>query len=215
MKPVLLNRTKVLHELRQHYKTHKDAIRTRLSEFRAVPPSEYFYELAYCLLTPQSSAAHAEQTVIQLRDARFHVQDIDPEPILRCKANYIRFHRTKTKRLLQMKEQYPYISQKLAEPADAFDNREWLVMHVMGLGYKEATHFLRNIGKNDGLAILDRHILRTLKRLGVIRVIPKSMNKKHYFEIEKQFKRSANDIGIVLDELDLVIWSMGTGEIRK
>jgi N-glycosylase/DNA lyase len=215
MKSVLLNRTQVLDELSHHYAMHKDAIRTRLLEFKSVPPSEYFFELAYCLLTPQSSAAHAELAVAQLREVGFHTQNIDPEPILRCKLNYIRFHRTKTKRLLQMKEQYSDIAQKLAEPATAFDNREWLVMHVMGLGYKEATHFLRNIGKNDGLAILDRHILRTLKRLGIIRVIPKSMNKKHYFEIEKQFQRLADGIGIALDELDLVIWSMGTGEIRK
>jgi N-glycosylase/DNA lyase len=215
MKSVLLNRTDVLDELRQHYEMHKDAIRTRLLEFKSVPASEYFFELAYCLLTPQSSAAHADLAVAQLREAGFQVQEIDPEPILRSKLNYVRFHRTKSKRLLQMKEKYPDIAQKLAAPATAMDNREWLVMHVMGLGYKEATHFLRNIGKNDGLAILDRHILRTLKCLGVMHEIPKSMNKKHYFEIENQFKIFAKNIGIVLDELDLVIWSMGTGEIRK
>ena len=114
-----------------------------------------------------------------------------------------------------MKEQFSGIAQKLSEPASAFDLREWLVMHVMGLGYKEATHFLRNIGKNNGLAILDRHILRMLKRLGVVHSIPNSINKKQYLEIEHRFKMFANDIGIVLDELDLVFWSMGTGEIRK
>jgi N-glycosylase/DNA lyase len=215
MKSVPLNRTNVLDELRQHYEMHKDAIHTRLLEFKSVPPSEYFFELAYCLLTPQSSAAHAEQAVTQLREVGFQVQDIDPEPILRCKLNYIRFHRTKTERLLQMKKQFPDIAQKLAIPDTAFNNREWLVLHVIGLGYKEATHFLRNIGKNDGLAILDRHILRALKRLGVIHTTPKTMNKKHYLKIENKFKKFANNIGIILDELDLVIWSMGTGEIRK
>ena len=85
----------------------------------------------------------------------------------------------------------------------------------MGLGYKEATHFLRNIGKNDGLAILDRHILRTLQQLGVVDSIPNSISKKQYLEIELRFKIFANNIGIVLDVLDLVFWSMGTGEIRK
>jgi N-glycosylase/DNA lyase len=114
-----------------------------------------------------------------------------------------------------MKEQFFDIAQKLSEPASAFDLREWLVMHIMGLGYKEATHFLRNIGKNNGLAILDRHILRTLERLGVVYSIPNSISKKQYLEIEQRFKMFADDIGIVLDELDLVFWSMGTGEIRK
>jgi N-glycosylase/DNA lyase len=114
-----------------------------------------------------------------------------------------------------MKEQFSVIAQKLSEPASAFDLREWLVTHIIGLGYKEATHFLRNIGKNDGLAILDRHILRTLERLGVVDSIPNSINKNQYLEIEQRFKIFANGIGIALDELDLVFWSKSTGEIRK
>jgi N-glycosylase/DNA lyase len=209
------SKIKLLDEIKHHHLTHKEAIRVRLSEFQSVPPSEYFYELSYCLLTPQSSAAHAEEAVAQLREARFLFQNIDPEPILRRKEHYIRFHRTKKRHLLHMKEHYFDIAQKISEPASAFDLREWLVMYVMGLGYKEATHFLRNIGKNDGLAILDRHILRILERLEIIDSIPKSINKKQYLEIEQRFMMFAIDIGIVLDELDLVFWSMGTGEIRK
>jgi N-glycosylase/DNA lyase len=215
MKTVSLDKIKLLDELQHHYLTHKEAIRVRLSEFQSIPPSEYFYELTYCLLTPQSSAAHAEQAVAQLRDAGFRSQHINPEPILRRKEHYIRFHKTKTRHLLQMKKQFSDIAQKLSEPASASDLREWLVTHIIGLGYKEATHFLRNIGKNDGLAILDRHILRTLERLGIVDSIPNSISKKQYLEIEQRFKMFANDIGIVLDELDLVFWSMGTGEIRK
>ncbi len=215
MKTAPLDKIKLLDEIEHHYLTHKEAIRVRLSEFQSIPPSEYFYELTYCLLTPQSSAAHAEQAVAQLRNAGFHSQYTDPEPILRRKKYYIRFHRTKTRHLILMKKEFSVIAQKLSEPASAFDLREWLVMHIIGLGYKEATHFLRNIGKNNGLAILDRHILRTLERLGVIDSIPNSINKNRYLEIEQRFKIFSYNIGIVLDELDLVLWSMGTGEIRK
>jgi N-glycosylase/DNA lyase len=114
-----------------------------------------------------------------------------------------------------MKDQFPVIAQKLSEQVSALDLREWLVKNVLGLGYKEASHFLRNIGKNDGLAILDRHILRNLNRLGVIDSIPKSISKKHYLEIERCFSKFSLDLGIALDELDLVFWSMETGEIRK
>jgi N-glycosylase/DNA lyase len=215
MKTIPPDKIKLLDEVEHHYLIYKEAIRVRLLEFQSVLPSEYFYELTYCLLTPQSSAAHAEQAVAQLRDAGFRSQNIDPEPFLRRKEYYIRFHRTKTRHLLHMKEQFSDIAQKLSEPASASDLREWLVMHIIGLGYKEATHFLRNIGKNDGLAILDRHILRMLERLGVVDSIPNSISKKHYLEIEQRFKIFAHSIGIVLDELDLVFWSMNTGEIRK
>jgi N-glycosylase/DNA lyase len=85
----------------------------------------------------------------------------------------------------------------------------------MGLGYKEATHFLRNIGLNGGLAILDRHILRNLKRYGAIRSVPTSLSRKKYLSVERSFARFSERIGITLDELDLVFWSMETGVIRK
>jgi len=204
-----------LDELARSYKERRTPIRKRLKEFSEVQPSDYFYELVYCLLTPQSSAKHAEQVVSLLRTAGFHKKSINPVPFLRRKECYIRFHNTKSQHLLRMKVQFPAIAQKLSEPVLALELREWLVKNVLGLGYKEASHFLRNIGRNDGLAILDRHILRNLKRLGVIRSIPKSISKKHYLEIEQRFSRFAIDLGIAIDELDLVFWSMETGEILK
>jgi len=215
MKNFPKNRDSEIEEMMQIYKTRKEAIRTRLSEFSAVPPSEYFYELVYCLLTPQSSAMHAEQVADQLRKAGFQNQKINPEPFLRKKECYIRFHRVKSRYLIQLKDQFPLILEKIDKSKSAFELRDWLVKNVLGLGLKEATHLLRNIGKNDGLAILDRHILRNLKRLKVIQSIPKSISRKHYLKIEKRFAEFASDIGIVLDELDLVFWSMETGEIRK
>ncbi|RPI02060.1 MAG: DNA lyase [Ignavibacteriae bacterium] len=204
-----------LRELRQFYAGRQEAIRVRLSEFAAVQPAEYFYELLYCILTPQSSAEHAEQAVSLLEAADFRNHDINPEPILRRKDCYIRFHHTKSRHLLKMKDHFPVIAQKLSESVPASDLREWLVQHVLGLGYKEASHFLRNIGRNDGLTILDRHILRNLKRFGVISTIPKSLSKRNYIEIEQRFSQFAAHIGIAVDELDLVFWSMETGEIRK
>lgn len=209
------DKAKMLEDMMEIYTIRRNAIRIRLSEFAAVPPSKYFYELVYCLLTPQSSAQHAEQVVSLLVAAGFQNKRVNPEPFLRRKEWYIRFHKTKSRHLLQMKGQFPVIALKLSESDSAFELREWLVKNVLGIGYKEASHFLRNIGRNDGLAILDRHILRNLKRLGVIPSIPKSMSRKHYLEIEQRFSKFAVDRGMALDELDLVFWSMETGEIRK
>jgi N-glycosylase/DNA lyase len=199
----------------QAYKERRKLIKERLREFSEIMPSDYFYELAYCLLTPQSSAAHADMVVTALCSAGFHKKKMDPEPMLRRKECYIRFHRNKSRYLIMMKDQFDVIAQKLKEPASAFDLREWIVENVVGIGYKEATHFLRNIGKNEGLAILDRHILRNLKRLKVIRSVPKSISRKNYLQIEKRFSKFAEEVNIDLDELDLVFWSMETGEILK
>jgi N-glycosylase/DNA lyase len=166
-------------------------------------------------LTPQTKAEHAEAAVSKLRSLSFDTQPIDPEPILADRAHYIRFHKTKAQHLVRIKQTMEQISERLANGASSFELREWLVKNVKGFGYKEATHFLRNIGKNDGLAILDRHILRNLKRYGVIRSLPTSLSRKRYLAIERRFKQFADELGIPVDALDLLFWSMETGEIRK
>jgi N-glycosylase/DNA lyase len=204
-----------MEEVIRMYQERRPAIRQRLDEFSRIPPSEYFYELVYCLLTPQSSAVRASMAINSLRRAAFESRDIDPEPLLRRREHYIRFHKTKAKHLIRLKRQFPLIAAALAKQRAPSDLRKWLAENVSGLGYKEATHFLRNVGKNDCLAILDRHILRSLKRLGVIRSIPKFLNRRQYFEIERRFAEFAGNIGIPLDELDLLFWSIETGEIRK
>jgi N-glycosylase/DNA lyase len=195
--------------------SRREAIRRRLRDFRRVDPSEYFYELVYCLLTPQTSAENAGRVVDKLRELSFHALPVDPEPILRNRSAYIRFHRTKSNHLLKLKEEYPIILRSITPDIPPFELREWLVKNVSGLGYKEATHFLRNVGRSGGLAILDRHILRNLKRLGATRSLPKTLSRKKYLSIEQQFMRFAGRFGIALDELDLLFWSMETGIIRK
>ena len=204
-----------LERLQVLYQDRKEAIKRRLNEFCQVLPSDYFYELAYCLLTPQSSAVHAESVIAKLKSERFFETGFHPEHILRQKIHYVRFHRTKSKHLLRVREEFPDIVEMLQRETASNEMREWLVKNVKGLGYKEATHFLRNIGKNDGLAILDRHILRNLKRFGAIRSLPQTVSKKHYLRIEKKMQEFASRLSIPQDELDLLFWSMETGEIRK
>ena len=87
--------------------------------------------------------------------------------------------------------------------------------NLTGLGYKEAGHFLRNIGFGEKIAILDRHILRNLHALGVIDELPESISNKRYLEIEKKMAEFAGRIHIPLDHLDLLLWYKETGEIFK
>ncbi len=208
-------REKQLLELQALHAAKRDSIRNRLEEFRKVPPSDYFYEIAYCLLTPQTSAENAERVVRVLQRRLFHLHPFDPENILADRKMYIRFHATKSKRLLRLKNEFAPLLDVLSKNTDAFTLREWLVQNVLGLGYKEATHFLRNVGRNGGLAILDRHILRNLQRYGAVRSIPKSLTRKHYLRIERSFMKFSAQVGIPVDELDLLFWSMETGVIRK
>jgi len=196
------------------FEERRSDIRSRLKDFKRVPPSAYFYELVYCLLTPQSSAINAELAVQLLRHHDFFRSAINPEPLLHQKNFYIRFHKTKAKHLLAVKEQFTSIAEQLMVGASSTELRAWLVKNVKGLGWKEASHFLRNIGYSN-LAILDRHILKNLVRVNVLRQLPATLTPKRYLAIEKKFFKFAQQIGITMDELDLLFWSMETGQILK
>jgi N-glycosylase/DNA lyase len=88
-------------------------------------------------------------------------------------------------------------------------------MHIKGLGYKEASHFLRNIGLGDRIAILDRHILRNLVAFRVIPRLPRTMTPKQYLITEERMRQWAHKIRIPLAHLDLLLWFKEKGEIFK
>ncbi len=208
-------RYKETQSLLETYGRKRTSIRERLRQFRAVRTEDYFYELVYCFMTPQSSAVNAAKAQQTLMAFDFRNADVNPEPLLHQKDYYIRFHKTKAKLLKEMKGDYDDIFRAITSLHGAFEKREWLVNNVKGIGFKEATHFLRNIGLNDGLAILDRHILKNLKKHGVIRSLPKTLTKKNYLAIEARFQKFSGEIGIDIDELDLLFWSNEAGEILK
>jgi len=108
------------------------------------------------------------------------------------------------------------IRERLESFSDAQERRDWLVREkgIKGLGYKEASHFLRNVGYR-GYAILDKHVLRSLAELGLIDD-PKPPNTKlKYLTVEERFRNLTEHAGIDFDELDLVFWSIKTGVILK
>ena len=201
-------------DYRSHWHRHRDTIRTRIEEFRSVPPEEYHFELLYCLLTPQSKAKHAGEVVELLRRDGWPERELDPVPYLRDPERYIRFHNVKGARLLDVRRRWKEIEELLLSQSTAQQKRKELVEGVSGLGMKEASHFLRNIGHLD-LAIIDRHILTHLKRTGAIAEIPKTITPKRYLAIEEAFLQLARSWGMELQEVDLLFWSMEEGSVRK
>ncbi|HDD57123.1 MAG TPA: hypothetical protein ENF43_01225 [Thermoplasmatales archaeon] len=132
----------------------------------------------------------------------------------------VRFKKNKAKYIIEARKTFTReneirIKSVISSFSDSKKAREWLVKNVKGMGYKEASHFLRNIGFGEDLAILDRHILKNLRLLGVIEDIPKTLTKKRYMEIENKMRKFSRKIGIPLSHLDLLFWSKETGEIFK
>ena len=111
-------------------------------------------------------------------------------------------------------------SMRLRERLEGFrvasERRDWLAQdpRIKGLGYKEASHFLRNVGFK-GYGILDKHVVRCLAEMGVIKSAKPPTSRKNYMETEGRMREFADKVRIDFDELDLVLWSMKTGEVLK
>jgi len=210
-----------ISELKQFYEKQKDPVQKRLHEFRQVlerDDHDVFAELCFCLLTPQSSAKTCWAAVTRLKEKSLLLKGApdELEPLL----NDVRFNESKAKYIVQAREQFSKNGDLQVKPhlrsfVNNYELREWLVENVNGLGYKEASHFLRNVGLGEEFAILDRHILRNLKDFGVLPEIPTSLTKKRYLEIEEKVRRFSRQIGIPMGELDLLLWSKETGWIFK
>ncbi len=208
-------------ELRQLYQKQKQPIHNRLQEFKNIlqlDDHDVFAELCFCLLTPQSSAKTCWGAVNRLKERSLLLKG-EPgelEPLLRD----VRFNESKAKYIVEARNQFSKNGGLRVKPhlnsfLNPFELREWLAENVKGLGYKESSHFLRNIGLGEEFAILDRHILRNLKDLGVLPEIPVTLTKKRYLEIEEKVRRFSKEIGIPMADLDLLLWSKETGWIFK
>lgn len=192
----------------KNYSKYKKEIKTRLKEFKN--NKDLFYELCFCILTPQSKALNADYCIQELKKNNFLETNYDPKSILKKK---IRFHNNKTEYLIQAKPKFKEFL-KIKDGLPKEELREWLVNNIKGISYKESSHFLRNIGY-ENLAILDRHILKNLKRYRVIEEIPRTLTKNRYLEIESKFKEFSKKVNIPMDELDLLFWAEQTGKIFK
>ncbi len=201
-------------KLKLHYEENKEKIKATLQQFRQVEKESYFYELCYCLCTPQSKAVNAETVVRILKEMDFQNRAVDIETILGNGKHYIRFHKQKSISLEKAKEEWGNIECIILSEASAEQKRELLVRNVRGLGMKESSHFLRNIG-TFGLAIIDRHVLKHLVTCGVFSELPTIRTIKDYYRIERQWFDYCGEVNIIQEEMDLVFWSYETGFVLK
>lgn len=203
------------------YEFKKNKIKDRLQEFKQIldqKDERIFAELAFCICTPQSKATTCWQVILKLMENEllFKGDEKQIRPLLNC----IRFGDNKTRYIIRAREFFTdkdvlKIKEKIFAFNDVFRLRDWLYKNVLGLGMKEASHFLRNIGLGQDLAILDRHIMRNLKNHHIIDQIPKSLTQKVYVNIENRMREFARIIKIPMDELDLLFWSEETGTVFK
>lgn len=194
------------------YKSKQKEIKQRLEYFKNLNEKDYLKEMVFCLLTPQSNAKKCWQATEEI----FNLEDKTEANLRRILKGKTRFHNNKAKYVFEAIKKWDEIKEKIKmNKFSTIELRNFLAENIRGYGLKEASHFLRNIGKsNNQIAILDRHILNNLKSLNIIKD-SKIKSKKNYLEIEKKFINFSNKINIPVDELDLLFWSSKTGEIFK
>ncbi len=211
-----------IEQLKERYRRIRPTIERRMEEFHALwqtaTDERLFAEMAFCLLTPQSKAKVCWRAIENMLKDNI-LMDGDAVQIEGYLTG-VRFKHNKAGYIVEARERFCgtercRIRGVLSGFESPFDAREWLVKNIKGYGYKEASHFLRNIGIGDDLAILDRHILKNLKLAGVIEVIPKSLSRKKYLEIERLMRDFSEYIGIPMSHLDLLLWFTETGEVFK
>ncbi len=197
--------------LYQDYQQKKKEIHTQLKKFQQLPQQAYIDEYLFCMLTPQSNAQKSWSAIQEIKKTKIINQAI-LEKILRTRT---RFYKRKTQYILKGLKNWPIIQKELNKEVEPQALRNYLAEKVQGYGMKEASHFLRNIGKSKNqLAILDRHIIRNLMALGII-TQDTIKNTTHYKEIEQQFLTLAQKNNIPADALDMLFWSKETGKIFK
>jgi len=216
-----------MQELLEKYKQKRADIENRLADFKAVwneSDDFIFAELAFCLLTPQSKAKTCWRAVTKLKETG-HLYNGSEHQIKSWLAG-VRFYNEKAGHIIAARTLFTNSGKiKIKETLQQFKNlrgdidaiqaREWLVKNIKGFGYKEASHFLRNIGFYEDVAILDRHILKNLIKYGAIKEFQKSLTPKKYMEIEDKMKEFSQRVDIPFSHLDLLFWSEETGEIFK
>jgi N-glycosylase/DNA lyase len=201
-------------ELQNKYDLFKSDIQERLNDFANVQDNKIFYELCYCICTPQSKARSASLVQQILEKDDFLNNPYDPTDLLRLPGHYIRFHNQKAKRILDTQSNFDKIYKLIKSDITPQEKRMWFADNFNGFGMKESAHFLRNIGYKN-LGILDRHILKHLVNCGLYDEVPNISSQKKYLEVEEKFHNFAIQVNIPIDELDLLFWSYETGEILK
>jgi N-glycosylase/DNA lyase len=211
-----------IEDLRATHRTRARDIRRRLSEFRDVwregSDARLWEELVYCIFTAGASARMGLRSVEAVRAL---LAEGAEEELARALGGVHRYPNSRSGYIVVTRDYLREdcgmrLRERLLSFEDPLARRDWLARErrIKGLGYKEASHYLRNIGFS-GYAILDKHILRSLFELGVLESSTPPTTRGRYLAIEESLRRFAETLAIDFDELDLVLWSMKTGEILK
>jgi len=202
----LMSNNKVKHEVKE-----------RLKEFLLIKNSNekrWFLELCFCILAANFNAQRAWYLANRLFETGIIFNGTIEQIAQLLRNGGHRFWKIRSSYIAEAKKYLGKLKSTILSMRPEIA-RKWLVKNIKGIGLKEASHFLRNVGVSFEFAILDRHILRTLANYKIISFIPKRLSKRIYLEIEKTFRKISRMLSITPAELDLYLWYMQTGIVFR
>ncbi|MBI2107790.1 N-glycosylase/DNA lyase [Candidatus Woesearchaeota archaeon] len=227
-----------LDKLKQEYNLKKPKINERLGDFQKFfnEPYSWFYsnnemklvevekpddhrlfeEMCFCILTANTSAEMGMRSIDAIRNVLINGS---PAEMAKRLEGIYRFSNVRPEYIVHARNYLNSsinfkIKEKLLSFRDKNELRDFIVENIKGIAYKEASHFLRNIGFK-GYAILDKHIINSLFEFGMIEKPERPKNRKEYLEMEQKFREFSEKAGIGMDEMDLLLWSRKNGKILK
>jgi N-glycosylase/DNA lyase len=214
--------TLTIEKVIEAHATRRGEIKRRLSEFEVIwekgSDAQLWEEMVFCFFTGGCSAKMGLRSIDAVRP--FLSDGSQPE-IASALAGVHRYPNARARYVFDSRNFLrEHCNLELRKKLESFDcmleRRDWLVKEkgIKGLGYKEASHFLRNIGLK-GYAILDKHVLKCLAELKIIEAPKPPNNRSTYLRVEDKLRDLTERTKIDFDEMDLVLWSMKTGQILK
>lgn len=179
--------------------------------FRKAPNDILFQELCFCLMAANFNAEKSLKIQNTLQDKLITL----PEKKLAEKLKELghRHPNVRAKYIVEARKHIPNLKNILQSTKDENELRDWFANNIKGLGLKESSHFLRNIGYKN-LAIVDFHIVDLLVERQLIDQ-PKTITPKIYLQVEQVLKDIAKKAKLNLAELDLYLWYMETNKVIK
>jgi N-glycosylase/DNA lyase len=193
--------------------------------WRSKPECDLLKELTLCILSSSIKYEVALLYTVKLDKSNYFVKAINnklnEEQILNCltepitmsgKSIRYRFPKIRSSQLSKtinnIYENGDTIKRLLNKTNSSIEARDLFVSICSGIGYKQASMFLRNIGFGYDLAIIDTHIIDYLKLVNVIPLYMNVRSKSVYSKIENLYSEYAQSKQFDIKKLDVAIWNV-------
>jgi N-glycosylase/DNA lyase len=173
-------------------------------------------QLLFCILSSQVRVATATTATSSIMSGvpffdmhltSSEVYERTKKILLREDVKY-RFPEKRSHQIAHSWFAFAQIKECLYEFLDTFncetETREKITQLFPGLGLKQASMFLRDIGYSDRLCIIDTHMLWYCSCMGHSYSVP--VTNKQYAEIERFLLRQSDELGVCANVFDTAVW---------